>query len=177
MNPSTNTQDVKPKFPRLHGAAGSDGSVQDVRKRIKAGAKPNAKDPTWGYTALHTFARFNREDIEIIKTLIKGGADVNDKANNGNTPLHEAAMHNDNANIIKELIKAGADINARNNHGFTPLHSAARFSKSVEIIRTLIEEGASIYTEDIVERTPYSHLVQYNSLLKDSPEARKLLCP
>jgi ankyrin repeat protein len=49
--------------------------------------------------------------------LVKAGADVNARDNDGNTPLHETFL----TDVEEELLKSGADVNARNNEGETPI--------------------------------------------------------
>ena len=59
-------------------------------------------------------------DIEHIKSLISGGADVNAKDDNGNAPLHYAVILA-NKDVIELLIANGADVNVKDNQGRTPL--------------------------------------------------------
>ncbi len=70
--------------------------------------------------------------LEIVKELIKSGADVNAKSNNSNTALMGAAVYGD-LEIIKELINSGADINAKNNINETAL-DVAKMNKRAEIV-------------------------------------------
>lgn len=74
------------------------------------------------------------ENREIIKILLKAGANANEKGEDGNTPLHHAVFsgHNyqpaplsEQLEAITILLKGGADVNAVNDNGNTPL-SAAR---------------------------------------------------
>ena len=53
--------------------------------------------------------------------LIGKGADVNAKANNGSTSLHNA----DNKEIAELLIANSADVNAKGVNGVTPLFGAS----------------------------------------------------
>jgi ankyrin repeat protein len=62
-------------------------------------------------------------NTDLVKLLIKNGADVNDNSN-GVTPLY-AASRNGNFSIVKILIENGADVNKANNDGFTPLFTAS----------------------------------------------------
>jgi cytohesin len=50
-------------------------------------------------------------DVEAVKEFLAAGADVNAKAEFGETPLH-TAVSNDHKEIIELLIKEGADVNA-----------------------------------------------------------------
>ncbi|MBQ3402167.1 MAG: ankyrin repeat domain-containing protein [Synergistaceae bacterium] len=61
---------------------------------------------------------------EVVKALIKAGADVNLKTNGGVTALMLATQWNSNPEVVKALIKAGADIFAKDNEGKTTLDYA-----------------------------------------------------
>lgn len=71
---------------------------------------------------------------ETIESLIKAGANVNVKANDGWTPLMSAAKNYFNPEVVKFLIKAGADIFATDNNGKTVLD----YAKTDEIKRILL---------------------------------------
>jgi len=79
-------------------------------------------------------------DIEQIKSLISGGADVNAKDNNGSTPLHYAVILA-NMDVIKLLISNGADVNAKDKEGRTPL-SWAKDLENNELVDLLRKHGA-----------------------------------
>lgn len=71
-----------------------------------------------GYTALH--AAVGQKHIDIVKLLLKHGADVKAECNRGDTPLHIAAEVG-SLEIGKLLVKHGAEIRAANSLGMTPL--------------------------------------------------------
>ena len=85
-------------------------------------------------------------DIEKIKSLIKGGADVNARWLDFGTPLRAAAA-SDQKDIAELLITEGADVNVGNKSGGTPLHKAAQ-NGCDEVARLLIDKGADIHIED-----------------------------
>jgi len=68
---------------------------------------------------IHDAAR--KGDAKKVKVLLASDPKlVNDRDNNGDTPLHAAALHNQFA-VVQELLDAGADVNAKNGYGaFTP---------------------------------------------------------
>lgn len=67
---------------------------------------------------LHNAASEKR--LSIVRYLVENGAKVNDRDNEGNTPLHKAASKGNLGNV-KYLIQKGADIKAKNSDGYTPL--------------------------------------------------------
>lgn len=68
---------------------------------------------------IHDAAR--KGDAKKVKTILSTDPKLaNDRDNNGDTPLHVAALHNQLA-IAQQLLDAGADVNAKNGYGaFTP---------------------------------------------------------
>jgi ankyrin repeat protein len=68
---------------------------------------------------IHDAAR--KGDVKKVKALLQADPTlVSSKDNEGNTPLHLAALHGETA-VAAALIDAGADVNAKNNYGaFTP---------------------------------------------------------
>lgn len=53
------------------------------------------------------------DKIEIMKELIKSGADLNTRDKGGQTALMKAVVHS-NCAMVKELIASGADIYINN---------------------------------------------------------------
>jgi ankyrin repeat protein len=162
-----NERDIS-RLTALHFAA-SGGNDDIVELLIKAGADINAKNKD-GETprdlsghegiavllsnnggihgTLHGAAMLG--DIDGIKKLMEGGADVNAKAHyERRTPLHYAA----NKEIAELLIAKGADVNAKSNTGYTPLHEAAMWGYK-EIVELLIAEGADVNAKTIGGGTP-----------------------
>ena len=127
------------------------------------GADVNVK--VRGDTPLHNATFHGR--LEIVQKLIKAGADVNLRNNQGDTPLYRAALDkaadNNRLEIIQELIKAGADVNLRNNEGDTPL-SKATFHGRLEIVQKLIKAGADVNLRNNQGDTPLYDAAFYGYL-------------
>ena len=101
------------------------------------------------HSALHTAARFGREDLAAL--LITRGANVSVGTEpRGETPLHLAAQYGQ-ASVAAVLVSRGADVNAATTFGRTPLHDAA-FGQAgtsdvdgrVEVAKLLISRGANV---------------------------------
>ncbi len=81
--------------------------------------------------------------VEVVKALLKAGADPKALANARWTPLHAAASMG-NLEMVRLLLEAGADPNAANERGIRPLHLDA-FPHGLAIARLLVEHGASLH--------------------------------
>lgn len=68
--------------------------------------------------------------LEVLKTLIELGADVNKRCELGQTPLHQALMVGDritkNESIVNCLISAKANPHLKNHFGQTPIYFAQK---------------------------------------------------
>lgn len=129
--------------PALHWAA-VNGFEGIVKRLIDAGSDPNLRDTRfkahaagWANEGGHATIRdwlidhgcklsiteaaaFGR--IDIVRTFLKGDPDsVN--ANDGRTPLHEAAGRG-NIELVELLLANGADRGAKDENGLTPINWA-----------------------------------------------------
>jgi len=82
-----------------------------------------------GETLLHIAA--NSGYTDIVKYLVSQGADVNSKAESGDTPLHNAVgIGNGNIEIAKYLVSQGAKVNTQNTF-FFKLHYIVLVIKNI----------------------------------------------
>jgi len=84
------------------------GSIETVKWMLTKGVELKFRDDE-GYTPLHSsIQRDLPNKYEVFEALIKAGADINAHGPNDYTPLHLAAVNNDQK-AMKLLLKAGAD--------------------------------------------------------------------
>jgi ankyrin repeat protein len=76
-----------------------------------------------------------RGEIDSVKLLIEGGANVNAKTDIGSTPLHRAI--GGSLEIIQILLAAGAMVSPANLFGDTAESIAAKLGNGPEIIKLL----------------------------------------
>lgn len=116
--------------------------VATVQLLCANGARIDAVD-TLGRQPLHCYCyRQKGASPQIVRAILRHGADVSAVANGRQTPLHYAVMF-DNSDLIPILLKAGSDINARMRGGLTPLLAALRRDQS-RSLRVLLRSGASV---------------------------------
>lgn len=99
---------------------------------------------------IYTAAR--RGDAKELGLLMEGGADIDIRFTNANTPLIWACrMGLKDAAIM--LLEAGADLEAKNEFGSTALGEAAEQGRQ-EVVAALIDAGANKLTQDQRHNTP-----------------------
>jgi uncharacterized protein len=97
-----------------------------------------------GTTALHWAV--DGDDAEIVRMLVRGGANVKAVNRYGATPLWLAAV-NGNATTIGILVEAGAEANSASEDGETVLMVAARTGKRAAV-NALLARGADPNTKE-----------------------------
>ena len=126
----------------------ADAAMRGDRAAVRAAVakKANVNAPQVdGTTALHWAVE--RDDMEMVDLLIRGGARITAKTREGVTPLQLAAT-NGNAAMIDRLLKAGAQVNEPlTTVRDTALMMAAR-TGTAAAIRVLLEAGADVNAKE-----------------------------
>ena len=126
-----------------------------------------ANDIMAGTSAFHYLIRFKvhpkQRDLflSVLSTMRSLGQDIDVQNQNGETPLHQAALEGCLI-AIRWLLASGAEVDKKTCYGETPLHFACRVSQR-ETVLLLLEAGASL---DIEVRNP---LFVFIFLAEDSP--------
>lgn len=110
---------------------------------------PNYVYTKTGNTLLNLAA--SKGYTEMVKALLRHGANINIKGENLDTPLYSASV-NKNKETVKALLEAGADSNITNKDGNTPLIISA-VDGYEDIARILLDKGANINTQTLDGRT------------------------
>jgi ankyrin repeat protein len=87
-----------------------------------------------------TIATCDYSNVEDLRLLLQEGVDINQTAEDGNTPLAVAAFHGD-IPVAEFLVEHGADTNLSTVQGAPPLYWAAR-NGHVRIVHLLCRHGA-----------------------------------
>ncbi|KAJ1487007.1 ankyrin repeat-containing domain protein [Baffinella frigidus] len=101
-----------------------------------------------------------RGEIEEVRRLIAGGADVLAKNSDGFTALHHAA-NNGYEGLVMMLLGAGADVAAKTSGGRTALHFAA-INGHEGVAKVLLDAGAGVAAKDSGGHTALNWAVMSN---------------
>jgi ankyrin repeat protein len=113
-------------------------SPECVRVLLAFGADVRRKSRL-GFTYL-PYAAYYRDDEALLKTLLRFGAQMDEKDNYGWTPL-SCTVEYDQYKSAQVLLDNGADPNIPDNIGWTSITRAVS-SNSHQVLKLLIEKGA-----------------------------------
>lgn len=82
----------------------------------------------------------DKGDKPMVELLLRYGADVNAKNDDGEVALHYAALDG-HTDIVQTLLDHNADVNVKSEIGATPLSLAEKASKS-DVVALLKQHGA-----------------------------------
>jgi len=100
--------------------------------------------------------------LDIVKLLVKSGANVNSTTKTNSTPLR-AACFDGHYEIVKYLVEHNADIEVANRHGHTCLMIAC-YKGHFKIAKYLIEIGADVNRKSVKGNTALHDCAESGSL-------------
>ncbi len=116
-------------------------NISEIQALLREGSPIDQRGGKMDETALIIAAR--KGNLDIARTLLKAGADINARTKYDDTAL-TAATYFCHPNVAKFLIEQGADVNAKNaGYGSTPLMNASECN-DLEIVKSLIKKGAKV---------------------------------
>lgn len=142
------------------------GNLEAVKQHIAAGTDLNQVDPnplgTKG-SSLQAAAAFGYTEVAVA--LIEGGADVNQKDKEGQTPLHTAALFC-YPKIAQALLDNGADKTIKDNDGQTALEMV--------VFPWEIAKGIYELLDGIIFK-PAGKPLDYNRIQKTRPQVAAII--
>jgi len=125
--------------------ASDEGHTNIVQLLVQAKRQGADKKASIGVTDLVLAAAAGK--VDLVRTLLDEGADVNERDKYGFTPLMQAVFYNSNAETVRLLLKKGADVNAKDqNQDATALIIAAGKS-DINIVKILLDGGADVFAK------------------------------
>ena len=147
-----NSRGLRGETP-LHVAIISDHSSdnREILSLLRMGADVNVAND-YGDTPLHRAAYLGL--TEKVRFLLSHKADVERRAQRGESPLLYAARPEGSPETVTALLEGGADVNGTDNIGMTALHGAAMIG-DVDVARVLVEKGgADLNRKTVAGYTP-----------------------
>lgn len=122
--------------------AAREGNMAVAELLIGRGAKINRGKEAGSWLPSPLYAAVERGQTDMVKLLIRHGADIRTRTLEGYTPLHEATRYG-HREIAELLIDKGVEVNARADWDNTALREAA-LQAHADVIELLLARGAEI---------------------------------
>jgi ankyrin repeat protein len=134
---AVNAVDHGGKSALVYAAKAGVNGAMTVIMLVEAGADVNAVNGA----ALCVAVSLQHE--EVVRVLLRAGADVNVVGTGGNTPLILAASGK-SATILSALVEAGAKVNAENDKGDTALTSCLSWDNTAVMFSCILLKAGAI---------------------------------
>lgn len=124
---------VAERQPQRHAnifLAASDGDIDSVLQFLDAGIPVNSLDEN-GYSTIHAAASYNH--LELMRTLIARGGNVDLPDHEGDTPIYVA----ETAEMCQLMLSLGADLHHVNGEGLTVLEHVTQEDEFPDVIAYL----------------------------------------
>ncbi|XP_052808727.1 SH3 and multiple ankyrin repeat domains protein 2-like isoform X2 [Mya arenaria] len=123
------------------------GNISKVNKMTTKGLDPNFHDSN-GETPLSVATGLGKDKCrEMIIALFSGGAHLDFRTRQGQTPIHKAVL-NGNQTSVQALLDLGASTNYKDGKGLTPLYYSVLYGKNANCAEILLHERALIGCRD-----------------------------
>ncbi len=142
---------------------------------LKKGANVNEESNFFSEYSTPFIVACKYSDLEMVKNLLRYGANVNFANSGGITPIFAAK----NPEVLSELLKRGAKVNIKDKYGKTPLMSALdpynynyiAQNFKIESLKMLLDAGASVNEKIKNDKTILEQAIDFPG----RPDAIKLL--
>ena len=138
-------------YTPLHFAA-QNGLLELARTLLERNADVNFQNNHGSTTPLLLASELGHSNV--VQLLLDHNADLYLRDDDGDTPLHCAAIRGQ-LEVAQILLKLNVEVNSRNIMGSTPLHYASEGRKegSAAVVRLLLEYGADVHMRDLSGKT------------------------
>jgi len=133
-------------------------NLMAVRNLLNAGSKIDLLNNK-KQSALMIALKY-KASYELIRTLTIHNAELNQRDQDGLTPIFYAVIYDNSQDLIELLIDAGAILNTTDNLGMTPLIYALKNEADREIIKFFINSGLNINKKDVNGNTAIMYAVK-----------------
>jgi ankyrin repeat protein len=101
-------------------------------------------------------------NLDIAKSILARGADINGQVAYGDVPLIKAAEHG-NKDIVVYLLEQGADVNKPNAFGISPFIGFCA-AGSVELVQLALQHGGKVNESYVQQTQPQQGQKNYSAL-------------